>query len=107
MDADERQICIYLKGFPKQFISGKEISRRAGGKWRYRDEPDWATGPLSRLMDRGMVEGDSTGHYCLKAAKEKDKKKKWVSPQIQKLLEKSGKNFSEVINVEEDELGNV
>src|SRR5947207_835381 len=105
MDADEKQICNYLKAFPKQFISTKEISRRAGGKWRYRDEPEWATQPLIRLVDKGIVDSDASGHYCLKARKEKDKRKKWVSPQIQKLLEKSGKNFSEVINVEEDEFG--
>ena len=106
MDADEKQICNYLKAFLGQFISSREISRRAGGKWRYREEPEWATQPLIRLVDKGVVDSDATGHYCLKVRKEKDKKKKWVSPQIQKLLEKSGKNFSEVINVEEDEFGN-
>jgi hypothetical protein len=106
MDADEKEICNYLKGFPAQFISHREISRRAGGKRRHREEPDWATQPLVRLVDKGVVDSDATGHYCLKIRKEKDKKKKWVSPEIQKLLEKSGKNFSEVINVEEDEFGN-
>lgn len=106
MDADEKQICNYLKAFPKQFISTREISRRAGGKWRHREDPEWPTEPLIRLVDKGVVDVDASGHYCLKPRKEKDKKKKWVSPQIQKLLEKSGKNFSDVINVEEDEFGN-
>lgn len=104
MDADEKQICNYLKAFPKQFISAREISRRAGGKWRYREEPEWAALPLTRLTDRGILESDATGHYCLRPRKEKDKKKqKWVSPQIQKLLEKSGKDFSGVINVEDED----
>ncbi len=45
MDADEQDICNYLKQWQKQFISGREICRCAGGKWRFRDDPHWANQP--------------------------------------------------------------
>ena len=52
MDADERDICNYLKAWPGQFVYGRDIARRAGGKWRFRENPDWATEVLSRLVDK-------------------------------------------------------
>jgi DNA-binding PadR family transcriptional regulator len=96
MDADERDICNYLKTWPGQFVSGREISRRAGGKRRYREEPAWSTPVLSRLVEKGLVESDSTGHYRLRREEKKERKKKWVSPHIRKILEKSGKNYDAI-----------
>ena len=101
MDSDEREICIYLKGWRGNFVSLGEISRRAAGKRRYRQDPNWAVPILGRLVERGLVESDSTGHYRLKPPKPKDKNRKWVSPQIRKILEQSGKTFE--IPAEEDD----
>ncbi|HZR18516.1 MAG TPA: hypothetical protein VFE51_14580 [Verrucomicrobiae bacterium] len=103
MDADERDICLYLKGFPGQFVSFGEISKRAGGKRRYRQEPEWATPVLSRLVDKGIVESDSTAHYRLKTKPKPKRPAHWVSPEIRKILEKSGKEFDGVFEVDEDE----
>ena len=103
MDADERDICLYLKGFPGQFLSFAEISRRAGGKRRYRNEPEWATPVLSRLVEKGLIESDSTGHYRLKIRPKPDRPTKWVSPHIRKILEKSGKEFEGVYEIDKDE----
>jgi hypothetical protein len=103
MDADERDICLYLKGFSGQFLSYAEISRRAAGKRRYRNEPEWATPVLVRLVEKGLVESDSTGHYRLKRRDRKEREARWVSPQIRKILEKSGKDFNEVFDMKEDE----
>ena len=66
MDADEQQICTYLESCPGQMISGIEIARRAAGKWRYRDNPNWAVQPLLRLVERSAVETDSNIYYRLK-----------------------------------------
>jgi hypothetical protein len=105
MDADEREICLYLKGWAGQFVSVAEITRRAGGKRRARDEPNWAIPILSRLVEKGILESDSTGHYRLKPRSKNDKKKRWVSPHIQKILEKSGKSYDHTIDVgSEDDL---
>ena len=102
MDADERDVCLYLKGFPSQYVSFAEISRRAGGKRRYRQEPEWATPVLSRMVEKGIIESDSTGHYRLKIRPKKDRSARWVSPQIKKILEKSGKSFEGVFEVDKD-----
>src|SRR5262249_35058813 len=65
MDSDEREICLYLKGWPGQFVSVAEITRRAGGKRRGRQDPNWAVPVLTRLVEKGILEADSTGHYRL------------------------------------------
>jgi hypothetical protein len=103
MDADERDVCLYLKGFSGQFVSFAEISRRAAGKRRYRHEPEWATPVLVRLVEKGVIESDSTGHYRLKSRPKKEKQTRWVSPEIRKILEKSGKDFDGVFELNEDE----
>jgi hypothetical protein len=104
MDADERDICLFLKGFPGEFVSFKDISRRAGGKRRYRNEPEWAVPILSKLVERGLIESDATGHYRLKTRTDKEKaKSRWVSPQIRRILEKSGKEFDGVFEVDKDD----
>jgi hypothetical protein len=97
MDADERAICVYLKSFPDQFIAAREIARRAGGKWRFREDPEWAAPVLARLVEKGLIEPDSTGHFKLRQKPQATKPKQWVSPQLKKILEQSGKT----LNIEE------
>jgi len=102
MDADEREIYHYLKSWGKEFISAREISRRAAGKKRFREEPQWATAVLSRMVERGILEADSSAHYRIKPIEKKDTKgKRWVSPRIAKILKESGKDFSDVVVLEE------
>jgi DNA topoisomerase IA len=101
MDADEQAICDYLKAWPRQFIAAKEICRRASGKQRFRDEPDWAIRVLLRMAEKGLVQSDSTGHYRLPPPEKKDRAKKWISPDIKKILEESGKKFDDVVEIED------
>ena len=101
MDADEREICTYLKSWRGQFVAGKEIARRASGKSRFRLDPHWAVPILTRLVDKGLVEADSTGHFRLRSD-EKKEKKQWVSPEIKKLLEKSKQGLSETIEIADE-----
>lgn len=108
MDADERDICNYLKSYPGQFLSGTEIARRAGGKWRYREEPNWADQVILRLLEKGIIESDSTGHYRLAprdedARTKKKKAKQWVSPHVRKILEDSGRFEEKTFEIEEEE----
>lgn len=103
MDSDERAICDYLKSWPNTYVSAREIARRAGGKRRYREEPQWANPVISRLLEQAMIETDGLGHYRLRVmAIEKKRTHKWVSPQMKKILEKSGKDFDEIINLPDD-----
>jgi len=65
MDADEREIVDFLNSFHAEWVSGKEICRRAGGKRRFNEDKYWAIPVLQRLRDRRIVEIDMVGHYRL------------------------------------------
>jgi hypothetical protein len=93
LTTEEIEILEYLKTVPQEFVSFKEISRRAGGKKRYREEPEWARPFLRLLLNKDLVEVSETGHYRYRQPKKPLKKMRWVSPQIAKILEKSGKSF--------------
>src|SRR6185369_8175585 len=81
MDADEREICDFLKSFPGQYISGREIARRAAGKWKFLDDQNWAVPVLIRLKEQGIVEVNASGQYRLTGQLQKEKKKKkWIAP---------------------------
>ena len=91
MDTDELEISLYLKGWPGQFVSLAQISRKAVSRKRYEREPGWAVPVLSRMVDKGVLESDSCGHYRLKPPEEKRKASRWVSPEISRILRASGK----------------
>jgi hypothetical protein len=104
MDADQNDICQFLKSWPGQFVSRKEICRRAGGKWRYRDDENWALPVLQRMLENYLVESDSTGHFRLMKHAPHDprnKKRLWISPAIKKILQQSGRNFG-VLDLDKD-----
>jgi hypothetical protein len=103
MDADERDITNYLRSWPGQFVSAREISRRAAGKWRFREDSEWAKPVLARMVESGVLEHDSTGHYRLINKVEKKKPKKWIAPHLRRILEDSGKDFGGALKVDEDE----
>lgn len=90
MDAEEKEICDFLRSFPGQYVSGREICRRAGGKWRFRENPKWALPILTRMVEKGFLEGDASGHFRLVTEKKDDKKKRWLSPELRKILEGTG-----------------
>ena len=96
MDADQTEICQYLKSFQDQFVSGKEICRRAGGKWRFREDPTWAFPILRRMLESRVLETDIDGRFRLtqqSAPAKSTRKRVWISPAIQRILEESGKSF--------------
>ena len=104
MDADEREIFHFLKQYKHEYLSSREVCRRAGGKRRFRNEPEWAVPGLLRMVERGILETDPSGHYRIKPPPNDGKKKKWVSPHIARILKSSGKNFDGVIEIDENEL---
>jgi hypothetical protein len=103
MDADEREIVTYLKTCPGQYISGREIARRASSKKRFHKEPGWAVPVLGRMVKKGLIESDSSAHFRLLPEGKKHKPKRWLSPEIQQLLEKTGKDFSVGVEIDEPE----
>lgn len=97
MDAAERDVYQFLKGWKTDYVSVREICRRAGGKSRYREDQNWAKPVINRMMERGIIESDGNGHYRLKAPKAKEKMQRWVAPQIAEALKSSGKGFETII----------
>jgi len=96
MDEDQKKICQFLKSWPGQFVSRKEICRRAGGKRRYREDENWAVPILQRMLDMNLVDKDSAGHFRLAEQKSHDQKKRkkmWISPAIKAILRQSGGDF--------------
>lgn len=104
MDADERQIVDYLKSWPRHYVAAREVARRAGGKRRFRDEPQWAYPVISRLLEQNVIETDGLGHYraIMATADVKSRKKRWVSPQMRRILERSGKDFTSELDVPDE-----
>jgi len=104
MDADEQDICNYLKQWQKQFISGREICRRAGGKRRFRDDPFWANQPLLRLVEKQIIETDPGGHYRLIQKEKNQRPHQWISPELRRILEQGGKTLEELDSTEDSQL---
>ncbi len=102
MDAEERQIYHFLKGWKNEFVSAREVCRRAGGKHLYREDREWAKPILSRMVDRGILESDGSMHYRIKPPKNGDKMQRWVSPQIAQAFKSSGKAFETIVISEAD-----
>jgi hypothetical protein len=90
MDSDEREIFQFLKTWGAEYVGAVEIARRAGNKKRFYQEPDWAKVVLMRMAERGVLESDSQGRYRVKPVSHKDKNKRWVAPDIAKILHESG-----------------
>src|SRR5580658_2205903 len=96
MDAAEREIFQFLKSWGGEFVNAKEIARRAGGKKKFHDEPDWAKPVLMRMAERGILENDMLGRYRLKPLPKTKKHSRWVSPDIAKILQESGVKVEEI-----------
>ena len=90
MDGDERDIFQFLKTRGTEFVGAMEIARRAGNKKKFYQDPDWAKVVLMRMGERGILESDSQGRYRIKPVSRKDKSKRWVAPDIAKILHESG-----------------
>jgi hypothetical protein len=97
MNADEKSILDYLKGWPHSYISGRELARKVGGKARYEEDRGWAIPILADMVRRGLIEADPYGAFRL--GQEDSRKKKHdhhvehVSPQVLRILKSSGKSF--------------
>lgn len=90
MDAEEREIFHFLKSWGAEFVSAKEIARRAGGKKKFADDPDWSRPKLMHMTERGILESDMLGRYRVKPQSRKGKNARWISPEIAKILQENG-----------------
>jgi len=96
VDADQNAICIFLKTWPGQFVSRREICRRADGKARYREDQNWAVPILQRMVEERIVESDDNGHFRLMQQGSTDssnQRKRWLSPAVRTIFKNSGRDF--------------
>jgi hypothetical protein len=104
MTAIERDIYYYVKARRNDYIPLREISRRTGGKRRFRANPDWVKPVLESMIERGILDCIPERGYRLKPMPRKDTAgKRWVSPEIAKILKDSGKDFDNVLTVEDED----
>jgi hypothetical protein len=103
MDADEREIFHFLKTWGAEFVGAMEIARRAGTKKKFYDDPDWAKPVLMRMEERSILQSDSMGRYRIKPLPRKDKHKRWVSPDIAKILQESGVEVDDASDIGSDD----
>jgi hypothetical protein len=90
MDGDEREIFYFLKTRGEEYVNAVEIARRAGGKRKFHEDSEWAKPILVRMTERGILQSDALGRYRVKPVGKKGKGKRWVSPDIAKILQESG-----------------
>ena len=85
----------YINNFPGEFISEREIARRADGKERFLKDPHWAHNALSELTELGLLETDGGGRYRQKKQNAKAVKHgaKFLDPKLRSILEKSNHGF--------------
>ena len=85
LDSDQREICAYLASWGDQWVPQVDIAKRAGGKRRFQEDPEWAVRMFPSLVESRLVESNSNGHYRLRrrvkqeTLKEPDKTKEEVS----------------------------
>ena len=104
MDADECAIYYYVKSQRPHPAPARDISRRVGGKRRFRYNPDWASAVLLRMTERGILEADAEGSYRLKPLPRKDTNGKcWASPAMAEILKGSGKAFDRILTIEDED----
>lgn len=97
---DERQVYLYIRNWAGQFISSREVARRADGKARFEQDRNWVHTPLSNLRDNGYIIANEHGQYKIKKdidpitgalvhpeADAKDKPKKFIAPVLQTMLD--------------------
>ena len=77
LNPEQQQVITFLSSSPETWFSAMEVSRRAGTRKQFEEEPRWAVNCLRYLVDMKLVESDSGAHYKL------------ASPDSEKLGERS------------------
>jgi hypothetical protein len=91
---DENCVLQYLNNFPNDFISEREIARRADGRRRFAENAHWAHIALSELVENRFIETDGLGKYRMKRTSlAAGEVRKFISPQFRTILENCGPKF--------------
>jgi hypothetical protein len=80
MNGDDQFILSYLQKYPLCFVSSMEICKRAAGKKRFTEDPEWARPILQRLTQQRVLEVDALGYYRLKAVSDDEEDDRHFTP---------------------------
>ena len=90
MDSEEKDIFDYLKSWGRQFVSARQICRRAGGQKKWDKSPHWAIPFLNAMVYKNILETDSMAHFRIRPDEKKKKRERWLSPEVAKILKERG-----------------
>jgi hypothetical protein len=68
-EQDEKLVLDYLRAYPECFVSATEVARKAGGRQRFVEDPQWASRTLLNLLARRLVQMNESGHYRIAVEK--------------------------------------
>jgi hypothetical protein len=104
MDALEREIYYFLKARKPEAIPARELSRRVGGRRRFRADPDWVGPVLRRMVERGILVANEAGFYRLKPIPPaKTTGKLWASPEMTARLKGHAKSLDKLVPIEDED----
>jgi hypothetical protein len=63
---EAQDVLNYLKSFTGRYVALMEISRQAGGRQRFKENPNWAKALVAPLVEADLLEMNERGHYRLK-----------------------------------------
>jgi len=66
MGTDEMLIYDFLKASPNDYALERDIARRAAGKKRFREDPNWVRSVLFQMVKDEVLETDGCGQYRLR-----------------------------------------
>jgi len=66
MNADEKEICQFLRQFKDVYVSVVEVSRRVGNRKVFNVDRTWAKPTLLRMEAEGLLETNEYGEFRLK-----------------------------------------
>ncbi len=66
LSPEAQDVLNYLKAFAGRCVALMEISRQAGGRQRFKVNPNWAKALVGPLLDAGLLEMNERGHYRLR-----------------------------------------
>ena len=111
MSSDEIEIYQFVKSQAQagQFVPSAEICRRVGRQRRFHANPRWAAPLLAQMVEKGILEPDKSDGYRISPAlaekiEDDRKRKRWLSPHIQRLFESSGKGLNRIAREDDSEM---
>jgi len=89
MGTEETVILKYLKTFPHQYVSGKQIARKAWDRKKFDKNPHWALPILTRMVREKLLITDNMGGFRITPEETEDHgAKKHLPKKVEETIKK-------------------